>query len=761
MPQGLWEEVCDWFLDGLYTVYHLNMFEGLQVDKVRFGVFEADLRSGELRKHGMRIHLQRQPFVILAALIERPGELVTREDLRQRIWGPETVVDFDHSLGTAVNKLREALSDSADTPQFIETLAKRGFRFIAPVEPIGMPPARPSENLSTPAPPLAEPVSVIPQPMGAPVARVSAIRPRLATRRKPILWWSTAIAIVLGAAWLWLSQGSRPLTVVRFNQITSDYRIYPGETDIERFPGVATDGVRVFFSDFQNGRVGLAYVLIGGGEVHRFVTPPEISRPSVADISRDGAELLIRSMMWAETEQPLWIAPSTGGSARRLFGVMAHDAAWTPDRRSVLYASGQDLMLIGRSDGKTRKLAALSGRPYWMRYSPDGSAIRFTLLDPKTRATSLWEISRDGKNLHAILSGWSGTPAECCGDWTSDGSYFVFQSAHGGRPNIWGLHEPNFFRRGRGAPFEITAGPLDFFAPVPSLRGDQLFCIGANTRRELFHFVLESRRTEPYLSNVRGARRSEHAHNADRIAWISATDGTLWRGKEDGSERVELISAPLSVYMARWSPDDRRLLVMARQPGSPYRIYTVSSDGGDVQLLLDEGRNQADPDWGPGGTTMVFGRLPNYAAEATAPKDIRIMDLATKSVSILPESTGMFSPRWSPDGRYIAAMTLDQHRLMVFDRTTAKWSPVADGTIHNPVWSRDGKHLYFQQLQEDEVPIYRVSITDRHLERICDRNVSSSADSIEFWGLAPDGGPIGSFLFFAADVYGLNWTRGR
>jgi Tol biopolymer transport system component len=213
--------------------------------------------------------------------------------------------------------------------------------------------------------------------------------------------------------------------------------------------------------------------------------------------------------------------------------------------------------------------------------------------------------------------------------------------------------------------------------------------------------------------------------------------------------------------MARWSPDDRRLLVMARQPGSPYRIYTVSSDGGDVQLLLDEGRNQADPDWGPGGTTMVFGRLPNYAAEATAPKDIRIMDLATKSVSILPESTGMFSPRWSPDGRYIAAMTLDQHRLMVFDRTTAKWSPVADGTIHNPVWSRDGKHLYFQQLQEDEVPIYRVSITDRHLERICDRNVSSSADSIEFWGLAPDGGPIGSFLFFAADVYGLNWTRGR
>jgi Tol biopolymer transport system component/DNA-binding winged helix-turn-helix (wHTH) protein len=739
------------------------MPQGVQVDRVRFGVFEVDLRSGELRKHGVRIHLQRQPFKILAALIERPGELITREDLRQRIWGPETVVDFDHSLGTAVNKLREALSDSADTPQFIETLAKRGFRFIAPVEPIGMPPTRQLEIRAVSAP-LVEPAALLPPSTLAPVSTgptVSKIPSGSTTRRKRVLRWSAGIALVLAVTWLWSSQGSRPLTVVRFHQITSDYRIYPGETDIERFPGVATDGVRVFFPDFQNGRVGLAYVLIGGGEVHRFVTPPEISRPSVADISRDGAELLIRSMMWAETEQPLWIAPSTGGSARRLFNVMAHDAAWTPDRKSVLYASGQDLALIGRSDGKSSKLATLSGRAYWMRYAPDGSVIRFTVLDPKTRATSLWEISQDGKNPHPILAEWGNPPAECCGDWTADGSYFVFQSAHGGRPNIWGLHEPSFLRRGRSSPFEITAGPLDFFAPVPSPRVDQLFCIGANTRRELFHFNLASKRTEPYLSNVRGARRSEHAHHSDRIAWISATDGTLWRGREDGSERVELIAAPLSVYMARWSPDDRRLLVMARQPGSPYRIYTVSSDGGDLQVLLDEGRNQADPDWSPGGTTVVFGRLPNYAAEATAPKDIRIMDVATKSVSILPQSTGMFSPRWSSDGRYIAAMTLDQHRLMVFDRNTAKWSTVADGIIHNPVWSRDGKDLYFQQLQEDEVPVYRVSISDRHLERICDRNVSSSADSIEFWGLAPDGGPIGSLLFFAADVYGLSWKRGR
>src|SRR6185436_3950195 len=102
--------------------------------RIRFGVFEADLRAGELRKCGIRIKLQSQPFKVLSILLSHPGEIVTREELQQQIWGSETVVNFDHSLGTAVNKVREALCDSADNPHYIETLAKRGYRFIAPVQ---------------------------------------------------------------------------------------------------------------------------------------------------------------------------------------------------------------------------------------------------------------------------------------------------------------------------------------------------------------------------------------------------------------------------------------------------------------------------------------------------------------------------------------------------------------------------------------------------------------------------------------------------
>src|SRR2546427_11275473 len=100
---------------------------------LRFGVFEVDVRSGELRKQGVRIKLQEQPFHVLAVLLQRPGEVVTREELRSQNWPADTFVDFDNSLNTAVNKLREALGGSADNPRFIQTLPRRGYRFIAPV----------------------------------------------------------------------------------------------------------------------------------------------------------------------------------------------------------------------------------------------------------------------------------------------------------------------------------------------------------------------------------------------------------------------------------------------------------------------------------------------------------------------------------------------------------------------------------------------------------------------------------------------------
>ncbi|HET9305129.1 MAG TPA: winged helix-turn-helix domain-containing protein [Candidatus Sulfotelmatobacter sp.] len=123
----------------------------------RFGVFELDLSAGELRKNGAKLRLQGQPFQVLALLLERAGEVVTREELQQKLWPSDTFVDFDHSLNTAINKVREALGDSASSPRYVETLARRGYRFIAPV------------RTEAPPPP--------PEPAPAPTPKVEAARP--------------------------------------------------------------------------------------------------------------------------------------------------------------------------------------------------------------------------------------------------------------------------------------------------------------------------------------------------------------------------------------------------------------------------------------------------------------------------------------------------------------------------------------------------------------------------------------------------------
>lgn len=114
------------------------MWNGLSNSRiVRFGVFEVDVATGELRKGGARIKLQEQPFQLLRILLEHPGEVVSREELRERLWPEDTFVDFDRSLNTAASRLREALGDSASSPRFIETLPKRGYRFLGSVESVG------------------------------------------------------------------------------------------------------------------------------------------------------------------------------------------------------------------------------------------------------------------------------------------------------------------------------------------------------------------------------------------------------------------------------------------------------------------------------------------------------------------------------------------------------------------------------------------------------------------------------------------------
>jgi Tol biopolymer transport system component/DNA-binding winged helix-turn-helix (wHTH) protein len=733
--------------------------------KLRFGAFEADVRTGELRKSRIRIKIQSQPFKLLVALLERPGQLVTREELRQLIWGDATAVDFDHSLGTAINKLRDALSDSADNPRYIETLAKRGYRFIAPVQVIEPPVPPPTPQLDpivslaaaplspNPAdsPPVPEPT---PPPLehGAPAAVVEPRRGWLSRALRP---FAAIVGITVVATCFWLWRGSSHPTNVRFAKITWAHSIYPGDLGIERFPGMVTDGVRIYFPEIRDNTVVVAHASVSDGDTSPLLTPPEIARPAVADISRDGSKLLIRGITWSEMEQPLWIVPATGAAGRKVLSGLAHDATWLPDGKSILYASGRELWITQNDGTEPRKLVTLPGRAFWMRYSPNGSHIRFTILDASTRATSIWEVTADGRDLRPLFPD-RGHAVDCCGNWTRDGRHFVFQSGRDGLSDIWARSE-SWGRR--AAPVQITSGPLSYIAPSPSRADDRIFVIGAHTRSQLSRFDAASNKFVRYLPSINTAGRTELSPDGSRVAWISTADATLWRSRVDGAERLQLTSRPMRVYMMRWSPDASKIVLMGKYPGKPWKIYIISSDGGAPQPITTDDRSEADPDWSPDGQSIMFGRPPDYMSEDATQKAIQIVNLETRRVTTLPGSAGTFSPRWSPDGRYVAAMPLNQRKLMVFDVSKGTWAETPAAGVHNPAWSKDSRSIFFQTFMADRKPVYRYSVADGRTDLVADFHEVDPANTVDFWGITPLNEPIVSIRAFAADVYAIEWDN--
>jgi Tol biopolymer transport system component len=243
------------------------------------------------------------------------------------------------------------------------------------------------------------------------------------------------------------------------------------------------------------------------------------------------------------------------------------------------------------------------------------------------------------------------------------------------------------------------------------------------------------------------------------VAWISTADSTLWRSRIDGSERLQLTSRPMRVYMMRWSPDASKVVLMGKQPGKPWKIYIISSDGGAPQQLTTDSRSEADPDWSPDGKSIMFGRPPDYMSEDATQKAVYIMNLQTRAVTTLPESTGVFSPRWSPDGRYVAAMPLNQRKLLVFDTVTQTWTETPAAGVHNPAWSKDSKFIFFQTYMEDRKPLYRYSVKERRTEPVADFHEVDAANTVDFLGITPRNEPIVSIRSFAADVYAIDWDR--
>ena len=590
---------------------------------------------------------------------------------------------------------------------------------------------------------------------GASVAGLGAVEEVRETR--PLRRWRTwtaigggaciALAAILGYL---LTRPLPPPRVLRIIQLTN--------TNRPKSP-VVTDGTRLYFLDNQ---LGPAQTSATGGEAVPIPTSLELGDLGwryLYDISPDGSELLLPTFLNESAhEAPLWTLSVLGGAPRRLGNLEAHSAAWSPDGKTIAYSSGNEI-LEARSDGsEPRRLLKTPGTSSDLRWSPDGTILRFTLEDSQTNNRSLWQASADGSHLHPLLPGWNNPPNECCGNWTPDGKYFVFEAVREGTASVWARREnAGLFRSTRPEPVQLTTGPMNIGDPVPSRDGKRLFVEGWQPRAELVRYDAKSGQFAPYLSGI-SAMGLDFSHDGEWVAYNDYVDDTVWRSKVDGTQKLQLTFPPMQAYLPRWSPDGQQLAFFGHPPGEPSHIYVIPAAGGVPELVYRRETNLADPSWSPDGRSLLFGEnaLSNQGSA------VYLLDMKTRNASKLPGSDGLFSPRWSPNGRYVVAITLDSLRFMLFDFTTRQWTELAQakGFMGFPNWSRDGRSLYFHGILDKEEGYFRVQISDHKLERILGlKGFQAAVGPFGNWsGVAPDESPLFVRNASIQEIYALDWV---
>jgi DNA-binding winged helix-turn-helix (wHTH) protein/Tol biopolymer transport system component len=713
----------------------------------RFADVEVREADFSIKKAGARLPVEPKAFRVLQFLLHHPDCLVRKEELLDAVWGDVAV--SENSLTRTVTLLRHLLDDDPRHPRYIETVATVGYRFIARVEVSdeAPPDKRPasangasSEGIGTETL-LSEAVDEAVPPSVTCDAVVIAASSLSGSRRRGIRRsWALGAGLVCLFAIYSISYLRRPLPipqVTKFTQLTHD-----GKAKNLR----GTDGVRLFFNVGFKLQQPIAQVLISGGDIAPI--PIQLPKPELFDVSPDGSSLLVKST--DENRTSLWSIGVSGSPLRHLADDEVTGAAWSPDSKYVAYTTIKGLNSI-RSDG-TEARALFSnpshaentglGSPRW---SPDGRTIRFT------SEGRLWEISADGSNPHPMHPNWRPTFIECCGSWTADGKFFIFRvneapwrSSRGAIPEaeLWALDERRgLFRSGASEPIQLAVGPIRWGFPIPSKDNARVFARGNTWHGELTRYNAQSKKLEPYLGGI-SAEFVAFSPDGKSVVYGSFPEGILWRANRDGSNPMQLTNPPWYPMNPRWSPDGTRLIFMRINTEGRTESYIMPSLGGAPQPLLPGDRfSQGDPNWSPDGRKIVTST--DYYGSLEATKDIiRILDLATHEVTTLQGSRGMWSPRWSPEGRFIAGLDSDWN-LVVFDFKSQRWSTLQKGRLGYPTWSHDGRFLYFLNAFDEDPGVYRIRPSGGKAELVVDlKGVRLSSMTVAWFGLDPEDTPL-------------------
>jgi eukaryotic-like serine/threonine-protein kinase len=516
------------------------------------------------------------------------------------------------------------------------------------------------------------------------------------------------------------------------------------------------DGTRVYYAA-GNGTADIKMYEVSaeGGDP---VPMPRLAGMVPLDISADGSALLLgQPSTEPGVHLALWVAATLGGDLRRVGDLRAVDARWSPNGDEILYCNAPELRMA-RSDGSDSRLVARikSDDLLYPALSADGRSIRFTLI--RKNVVGLWEVRIDGTHLHKLFEELGNYPRED-GVWTHDYEYFVF-SAQQTTHDLWAIRQspPFSFRRSSNV-LRLTNGPLIADRPHPSPDGGTIFFRGQLDRGELVRYARKANRWVPFLGGL-PAMQIDYTKDRKWIAYAAYPDTSIWRCAADGSQRMQLTTGLLHAMNPRWSPDGTQIVFYGGPPGKPSRLYLVSAGGGVVRKLTHGEAGPAgdeDGSWSPDGSSLVFGpqhddKLPNQPQYL--PLDI--IDLKTGRVSKLPRSEGLWSPRWSPDGRYIAALGSPEPALWLYNLETGERRQLTTAGASWPSWSPDSRYVQFS----NNASAYRVRISDGKVESVASLNALRTADGSFGWiGQAPDGSLISTRDAGSTEIYALHWER--
>ena len=723
----------------------------------RFGLFEVDLEQGTLSRQGTPVKLQEQPFRILALLLETPGEVLSREDLRKKIWPEGTFVEFDGSLNTALMKLRAALNDNAENPIFIETVPRRGYRFIAPVE-----------ITKSDMPALMTAIRVeseedreslqLPLDSGVEIREVPA---KKATAfhlwARPSWWQVLAVSSGLTAFLLILLWPRSEPKVLAVQQLTRIGQVDP-------WGKLVTDGSRIYFVVRDVTGWNLMQTSVEGGNIQRTPTPFDNTR--IFDLSPDHSQFLIGELTHEGEETALWLWPVQGGAPRRVGDVMAKEAVWSPKGESIAFVHGETILISDSEGGHVREVARFQPAPHSLLWSPDGKRLRFTQSNLVEGTDSMWEIGTEGKSLRRVLPGQQGGPHEGSGTWLASGNYFAYSTGQDLRANLavdtqanlWMLEERHGWLGTRGGdPIQLTKGPIAFDHPTAVANGTRVYAIGSHNEYQLLRIDPKTLTKTAMLSES-GATDMDFSLDGQWVVYAARENGTLWKSRIDGSNRVQLMAGATGAFAPHWSPDQKQILftgfLLDKQP----RLYVVSAQGGSPKTVLpmDNRWASVSGDWRTDGRQIVV----DVQDTATGGEpNIRILDLETNRLSAIPGSEGLIEPRWSADGRYIAALNPKKKQIFLYDCKLLKWSVLAEANFPSTLrWSPGGDALYYQDTDEVEESVFRVPMATRESERVTRFGdlLSSGAARCIFTGLSPDGSVYVTVDHGDADVYAID-----